>query len=115
MADSLYSKLNSIREEYRHKMNVAADRAQQHAAIGEIDEVSISSTESERYREAFSAINLAIAIVEADGNSFRATLREVIAALDVAAIALDAAGDKLAASVATVAIGNARKVLGDDL
>lgn len=44
----------------------------------------------------------------------RSTLRDTIAALDVAAIALDAAGDKLAASVATVAIGNARKGLGDE-
>lgn len=41
----------------------------------------------------------------------RSTLRDTIAALDVAAIALDTAGDKLAASVATAAIGNARKAL----
>lgn len=43
----------------------------------------------------------------------RATLRDTIAAFDRAAISLDAAGDKLAASVSAVAIGNARKGLGD--
>lgn len=45
----------------------------------------------------------------------RTTLRDTIAALDVAAIALDTAGDKLAASMAAAAIGNVRKGLGDDL
>lgn len=56
-----------------------------------------------------------ITSLQAERDLLRATLREAIAAFDRAAIALDAAGDKLAASVATVAIGNARKVLGEAL
>jgi hypothetical protein len=65
MSDGLYSKLNGLREEYRRKMNAASDKAQHHAAIDEMDEVSRSSTESERYREAFYALNRAIDIVDA--------------------------------------------------
>lgn len=66
MSDALYSKLNALRDQHRRKMNAAADRAQRHAAVDEMDEVSISSTESERHREAFAALNQAIAIVEAE-------------------------------------------------
>lgn len=51
----------------------------------------------------------------AERDHLHSTLREAIAALDVAAIALDTAGDKLAASVAAAAIGNARRGLGDGL
>lgn len=69
MSDALYAKLNALREEYRRKMNAAADKAERHAAIGEMGWVSVASTESERYREAFSALNQAISIVEADATS----------------------------------------------
>lgn len=65
ISDDLYAKLNALREQHRGKMNSASDRAERMAAIGEMGEVSISSTESERHREAFQAMNQAIAIVEA--------------------------------------------------
>ena len=68
MSDELYNKLNALREQHRRKMNAAADRAERMAAEGEMGEVSISSTESERHREAFMALNHAIAIVEADAS-----------------------------------------------
>jgi len=66
MTDDLYAKLNALREQHRRKMNAAGDRAERMAAEGEMGEVSISSTESERHREAFQALNQAIAIVEGD-------------------------------------------------
>jgi hypothetical protein len=66
MSDTLYASLNRIREEYRRKMNAAADIAERKAAAGEMDEVSISSTESERHRAAFEAMNRAIKAVETE-------------------------------------------------
>ena len=57
---ALYERLNALRDEYRQKMNGAGDRAQRAAAIDDMAEASIASTESERYREAFHALNRAI-------------------------------------------------------
>jgi hypothetical protein len=64
MNDILYQRLNAVREEYRRRMNAAADTAERAASEGDMKEVSIASTESERNREAFEAMNRAIAIVE---------------------------------------------------
>lgn len=62
--DELYSKLNTLRDEYRTKMNRCAEAAQKAAATEDMDECSRQSTESERNREAFHALNRAIAIVD---------------------------------------------------
>ncbi|MHB1310524.1 MAG: hypothetical protein ACYC3L_00810 [Gemmatimonadaceae bacterium] len=64
--DGLYRKLDALRDEYRRKMNAAADKAQEFAATEEMDNVSIFSTESERMREAFMALNRAIKLVHDD-------------------------------------------------
>ena len=64
--DGLYRKLDALRDEYRRKMNAAADKAQEFAAADEMDNVSMFSTESERMREAFMALNRAIKIVNDD-------------------------------------------------
>lgn len=60
MEREVYESLNAIREEYRQKMNAAGNRAQCAAAIDDMAEASVASTESERYREAFHAMNRAI-------------------------------------------------------
>lgn len=65
MPDSLYRPLSDLREKYRREMNAAADKAQQFAQSEEMDRVSEFSSESERKREAFLALNQAIKIVEA--------------------------------------------------
>jgi hypothetical protein len=62
--DHIYTPLNALREQYRQQMNAAADKAQQFAATEEMDRVSEFSTESERKREAFMALNQAIKIVD---------------------------------------------------
>ena len=64
MPVKLYTELNKLRDEYRKNMNSAADAATDAAAREEMGEVSVYSTESERMREAFHALNLAIQIVE---------------------------------------------------
>jgi hypothetical protein len=64
MSDALFQRLQELRETYRRKMNKASDQAEKKAAEGDMAEVSISSTESERYREAFAALNQAIKIVD---------------------------------------------------
>ena len=67
MKDALYAKLNAIREDYRGRMNRAAAEAERWAANGEdMEKVSMFSTESERAREAFTACNRMIAVLEAD-------------------------------------------------
>ena len=63
--DELYIPLSELREEYRRAMNQAAAKAQQFAQSEEMDRVSEFSTEAERKREAFTALNRAIAIVDA--------------------------------------------------
>jgi vacuolar-type H+-ATPase subunit D/Vma8 len=62
--DHIYEPLNELREKYRQQMNAAADKAQQFAATEEMDRVSEFSSESERKREAFMALNQAIKIVD---------------------------------------------------
>lgn len=62
--DTLYETLNGLRDEYRKKMNGAAAQAQQFAQTEEMDRVSEFSSESERNREAFVALNRAIKIVD---------------------------------------------------
>ena len=64
MPDALYKQLSALRDEYRDQMNRAADKAQKFAQTEEMDRVSEFSSESERKREAFSALNRAIKIVE---------------------------------------------------
>lgn len=64
MPDSLYEPLSKLREKYRREMNAAAEKAQQFAQTEEMDRVSEFSTESERKREAFFALNQAIKIIE---------------------------------------------------
>lgn len=64
MPDNLYKNLNDLREKYRREMNTATDQAQRFAATEEMDRVSEFSTEAERKREAFMALNSAIKIVE---------------------------------------------------
>ena len=64
MSEVIYKKLNALRDEYRKSMNDAASKAQAHASLDEMDRVSEYSTESERSREAFHAMNRAIKIVE---------------------------------------------------
>ncbi len=60
----IFGKLSELRNEYRLKMNRSADAAQAAAQTEEMDLVSLHSTESERYREAFHALNRAISIVD---------------------------------------------------
>lgn len=62
--DKLYETLNGLRDEYRGKMNGAAEKALQFAQTEEMERVSEFSSESERNREAFHALNRAIKIVE---------------------------------------------------
>jgi len=62
--DEVYKKLRELRNEYRIKMNRSAEAASVAAQKDEMDTVSICSTESERYREAFHAINRAIQIID---------------------------------------------------
>ncbi len=62
--DLIYKQLSDLRNEYRVKMNISADAAQVAAQTEEMDKVSLYSTESERYREAFHALNRAIQIVD---------------------------------------------------
>lgn len=57
--------LGALRQEYRSKMNKASDAAVEAAGVDEMDKVSMFSTEAERMREAFMALNRAIAIVDA--------------------------------------------------
>ncbi|MFG1260087.1 hypothetical protein V5F79_22425 [Xanthobacter flavus] len=57
-------RVSTVREEHRRKMNAASDRAEMAAAIGDMKEVSINSSESERHREAFVALNVAIGIID---------------------------------------------------
>lgn len=64
MSDSLYAELNKLRDEYRGKMNRSADAAQVAAQKEEMHVVSMCSTDSERYREAFVALNRAIQIID---------------------------------------------------
>jgi len=64
MDDAIYGVLNSLRAEYRGKMNKATDEAQKAAQSEEMDKVSLYSTESERYREAFHAMNRAIQLLD---------------------------------------------------
>jgi hypothetical protein len=63
--DEIYKKLSGLREEYRQKMNRSADAAAVAAQKEEMDIVSVCSTESERYREAFHALNRAIQLIDA--------------------------------------------------
>lgn len=75
----------------------------------------LSESQNERVeRTAINIIEQMHASHAAENALLRATLRDTIAAFDVAAIALDTAGDKIAASVAAAAIGNARKGLEED-
>lgn len=60
MPDDLYAALNAIRSEYRLRMNRAADLAETAAASGDMASVSQHSSESERCREAFNAMNRAV-------------------------------------------------------
>jgi hypothetical protein len=62
--DALYASLNGLRGEYRKRMNDASDAAVSASGDGEMDKVSLFSTESERMREAFNALNRAIRLVE---------------------------------------------------
>ncbi|MFG1401988.1 hypothetical protein [Xanthobacter sediminis] len=57
-------RISSVRENIRRKMNAASDRAEMAASVGDMKEVSINSTESERHREAFVALNVAIDIID---------------------------------------------------
>jgi len=63
--EQLFDALSALREKYRQQMNTAAEKAQQFAATDEMDRVSEFSSESERKREAFSALNQVIRIVDA--------------------------------------------------
>lgn len=65
MSDGLYTELNKLRGEYRDKMNRSAEAAQVAAQTEDMHVVSMCSTDSERYREAFHALNRAIQIIEA--------------------------------------------------
>lgn len=63
--DALYADLQSLRETFRRKMNKSGEAAQKAAA--EDDDmaiVSMHSTDSERFRTAFVALNQAIKIVD---------------------------------------------------
>lgn len=57
-------KLGALREEYRREMNYATGKAQEFAQTEEMDLVSEWSTRAERKREAFSALNRAIKILD---------------------------------------------------
>ena len=60
----LYDQLSAIRNEYRKRMNDATNQAQEYAAKEDMEKVSVFSTEAERMREAFAAMNRAVAIIE---------------------------------------------------
>lgn len=61
---ALHERISALREEYRCKMNAAADKAQVAAAEDRMVDVSEHSSESERMREAFVALNRVMQIVE---------------------------------------------------
>lgn len=64
--DALYGKLSELRNEYRLKMNRSAEAAAIEAQKKDnMHAVSMCSSESERYREAFHALNRAFQIIEA--------------------------------------------------
>lgn len=62
--DKIYKQLNDLREEYRNKMNRSAEAAQTAAQTEQMHIVSMCSTDSERYREAFHALNRAIQMLD---------------------------------------------------
>lgn len=62
--DSCRKRLSTLREQHRQKMNSFGDAAEKAASEGDMSAVSINSTESERHREAFSALNAAIDIFD---------------------------------------------------
>lgn len=62
--EALVRNLGALRDEYRAGMNAATDHAQRFAQTEQMDRVSEWSSRSERLREAFHALNRAIAIVE---------------------------------------------------
>ncbi|RVT89271.1 hypothetical protein EOD42_25565 [Rhodovarius crocodyli] len=53
-------KISAVREMHRQKMNTAAARAEMMAGEDDMKECAISSTESERHREAFVALRVAL-------------------------------------------------------
>lgn len=57
-------RIAAVREDQRRKMNAAGDRAEMAASTGDMKEAAINSTESERHREAFVALNVAIGIID---------------------------------------------------
>lgn len=62
--DSCRERLSILREQHRQKMNSFGDAAEKAASEGDMSAVSVNSTESERHREAFSALNAAIDIFD---------------------------------------------------
>lgn len=64
MADDLYAKLNSLRDEYRRDMNNSTSKAQEYAQLEDMETVSEWSSRAARKQEAFSALNRAIKLVE---------------------------------------------------
>jgi phage shock protein A len=84
MPDTLYSEFSAIRENYRRLMNKATDRAQTAAANEDMDECSKSSTEAERYREVFHALNQMQPIIERAESRLRAAVEKFNSHIDVA-------------------------------
>lgn len=76
--ETLYQPLNSIRTEYRLRMNRSADLAAEFAAEDDMQSVSEHSTESERCREAFQAMNRAIFAVDEYYAALSAQQREPV-------------------------------------
>ncbi|KFC62730.1 hypothetical protein FF80_03297 [Devosia sp. LC5] len=62
--DECREKLAALQDVHRRKMNEAADKAMKESQSENWSEVSIASTESERHREAFSALRTAIDIFD---------------------------------------------------
>lgn len=62
--ENAHEDMRILRDEYRGKMNRSTDAAQRAAAQEDMAAASICSTEAERYREAFAALNRAIQIIE---------------------------------------------------
>jgi hypothetical protein len=62
--DEVYEKLDALRTEYRTEMNRKTDMVHVAAQDDDMENVSLYSTEAERARTAFNALNRAIKIVE---------------------------------------------------
>ena len=66
MRNEMYDKIQSIREDYRQKMNYSTSAAQKAAAEEDMSLSAMHSSDAERYREAFAALNRVFRAIDAE-------------------------------------------------